>query len=218
MGIEQGKEQVSRVHFSKEKPEINCLFPNPSGKLSIKARPQTLVICPKAKAHSNPKSFLPPRQQSRHGTTNRGSRGLYWGLADVMEVGGRGGIPGLGLGKGREEAKGPRSRNPALPASTLRPLPHPRFLTPASPCLWEHRAPRMDKQDPPGPQLGVGCRIQDSVCLFCPRGDLGSSMHPSPPGQSENAPSLSPEQTKLLFPVWRESSVAWASKQDLERG
>lgn len=164
MGIEQGKEQVSRVHFSKEKPEINCLFPNPSGKLSIKARPQTLVICPKA--------FLPPRQQSRHGTTNRRSRGLYWGLADVMEVGGRGGIPGLGLGKGREEAKGPRSRNPALPASTLQPLPHPRFLTPASPCLWEHRAPRMDKQDPPGPQLGVGCRIQDSVCLFCPQGEI----------------------------------------------
>lgn len=74
-------------------------------------------------------------------------------------------MPGLGLGNCRGETRGPWSRSPALPASTQQPPPQPRFPPPAFPCLWEHRAPRTDKQDPPGPQLGAECRIQASVSL-----------------------------------------------------
>lgn len=107
----------------------------------------------------------------------RRSRGLYWGLADVVEVGVE--SQARGLGKGREEAKGPRSRNPALPASTLQPLPHLRFLTPASPCLWEHST----KNGQAGPSRATAWSgVQDPDFCLPTVGDLGSSMHPSPLG------------------------------------
>lgn len=73
--------------------------------------------------------------------------------------------PGLGLGKGRGEAEAPRAEASPPNTSTWQALPYPRFLTPACPCPWEHRAPRTAKKDPLGPQLGGKHRIQVAVSL-----------------------------------------------------
>ena len=161
---------------------MNCLLPDPQGKLRVRARPQTRIVCPKAGAPSNPNSSPMVAKRTQDAKEKQGPL-----LGSGRCGGGGGGIPGRGLGKGREEAKGPRSRNPALPASTLQPLPHPRFLTPASPCLWEHST----KNGQAGPSRATAWSgVQDPDFCLPTVGDLGSSMHPSPPGKSGNAPSV----------------------------